>query len=144
MTTMPKSLAIALSATDLSFLAYWSLSGLAQSGVLHIPSVYMYAHYDQAQVIAWNWSFLPLDLAFSICGLAAVALARRGQLIWRPLALLSLTFTMAAGGMAIAYWAIQGEFEPQWFLPNLALVVWPMIFLPSLVCGLGDPPAARS
>jgi hypothetical protein len=30
----------------------------------------MYAHYDQPRVIAWNWSFLPVDLAFSILGLA--------------------------------------------------------------------------
>ena len=143
MTTMPRSLAFALSATDLLFLAYWSLSALAQAGIVHVPPAWMYAHYDQSQVVAWNWSFLPLDLAFSICGLASVACARRGRLIWRPLALLSLAFTMAAGGMAITYWSLLGEFDPAWFLPNLALVLWPICFFPALVRALGETPAQQ-
>jgi hypothetical protein len=83
--------------------------------------------------VAWNWSFLPVDLAFSILGLAAVRAARRGNPIWRPLALLSLAFTMVAGGMAVSYWTLLGEFDPSWFLPNLALVIWPLFFLPGLV-----------
>lgn len=130
---MPRLLAISFTITDVMFLLYWSLSGLGQAGILHIPRDWMYAHYDQAQVIAWNWSFLPVDLAFSVLGLSAVAAARRGAPVWRPLALLSLAFTMAAGGMAVSYWAILGEFEPAWFLPNLALVIWPIFFLPGLV-----------
>ncbi len=130
---MRRSLSIAFMATDIAFLIYWTLSGLVQGGVLHVPPDWMYAHFDQPQVVAWNWSFLPVDLAFSITGLSAVAAARRGDPVWRPLALLSLAFTLVAGGMAVAYWAIQREFEPAWFLPNLALVVWPMLVLPGLV-----------
>lgn len=135
---MPRGLSLALSLTDLLFLAYWSISGLAQIGWLHIPPAWMYAHYDDARVVAWNWSFAPLDLAFSALGLAAVAAARRGSGLWRPLALLSLAFTMAAGGMAISYWAILGEVTPSWFLPNLALVIWPLAFLPRLVRDLAS------
>lgn len=134
-TLMPKPLSAALLVTDLSFLAYWTLSALVLAGVAHVPPDWMYAGYDDPKVVAWNWSFLPLDLAFSLLGLASVRAARRGAAIWRPLALLSLAFTMAAGGMAVSYWALRGEFEPGWFLPNLALVIWPLAFLPKLVRG---------
>jgi hypothetical protein len=130
---MDKRLALALSVTDIAFLAYWTMSALSLIGVIHIPRDWMYAHYDQREVVAWNWSFLPVDLAFSILGLAAVRAARRGNPIWRPLALLSLAFTMVAGGMAVSYWTLLGEFDPSWFLPNLALVIWPLFFLPGLV-----------
>ncbi len=130
---MSRSLAIALSVTDLVFLLYWSVSGLVQAGVLAVPRDWMYAGYDQPQTVAWNWSFLPVDLAFSALGLAAVAAARRNAPIWRPLAILSLAFTMTAGGMAVSYWALLGQFDPSWFLPNLVLVVWPLWFLPRLV-----------
>ena len=135
---MPRALSLAFTVTDSLFLLYWSLSGLAQAHVIHIPPDWMYQHYDQPLVAAWNWSFLPLDLAFSGLGLSAVVAARRGSGLWRPLALLSLAFTMAAGGMAVAYWLILGEFEPTWFLPNLALVLWPPCFLPGLVRRGGD------
>ncbi len=130
---MPRALAIAFAITDGLFLVYWSVSGLAQARLLHIPAAWMYSGFDQPRVIAWNWSFLPLDLAFSLLGLSAVAAAKRGSPLWRPLALLSLAFTLAAGGMAVAYWTLTGEFDPTWFLPNLALVVWPLCFLPGLI-----------
>lgn len=130
---MRKSLAAALTITDILFLLYWSAAGLALAGIVHIPPEWMYADYEQPQVIAWNWSFLPVDLAFSTLGLGAVRAARRGDPRWRPLALLSLAFTMVAGGMAVSYWLLLGEFDPTWFLPNLALVVWPLWFLPGLI-----------
>ena len=135
---MPRTLYLALTLTDLGFLGYWTLSGLAQSGVIPIPRAWMYAHYDQPMVVAWNWSFLPLDLAFSILGLSAVTSARRGSAIWRPLALMSLAFTLAAGGMAVAYWTILREFDVTWFLPNLALLIWPLFYLPALVHELAN------
>lgn len=130
---MSRPLRAAFVITDTLFLAYWTASALVMLRVIHVPPSWMYAGYDQPRVVAWNWSFLPLDLAFSILGLAAVRAARRGHPGWRPLALLSLAFTMAAGGMAISYWALLGEFDPAWFIPNLALVVWPLAFLPGLL-----------
>jgi hypothetical protein len=136
---MDRRLALALSATDLLFLAYWALAAASQFGLVEIPAAWLYAGYDQPRVVAWNWSFLPLDLAFSLTGLAAVAAARRGDPLWRPLCLVSLTLTMVAGLMAVSYWTLLGEFDPSWFLPNLALVVWPLFFLPRLVCDLGRP-----
>lgn len=136
---MGRRLAIALAVTDVLFLAYWATAALSAAGLLHIPPQYMYAGYGEPRVTAWNWSFLPLDLAFSVVGLFAVRSARRGDPLWRPLALISLILTQVAGLMAVGYWALMGEFDPSWFLPNLALVVWPVFFLPGLVCDLAAP-----
>jgi hypothetical protein len=141
---MPRFLAIALTTTDLAFLVYWSISGLVQAGVIHVPPSWMYADFGDPKVVAWNWSFLPVDLAFSLCGLSAVAMARRGSALWRPLALLSLAFTMVAGGMAVGYWTILGQFDPMWITPNLLLVLWPLIPLPRLVCELGGEAPRRA
>jgi len=136
---MDRRLAVALSITDLLFLAYWAVAGAAAGGLIQLPAALMYAGYDQPRVVAWNWSFLPIDVAFSVTGLLAVRAARRGDPLWRPLALISLILTQVAGLMAVGYWALLGEFDPSWFLPNLALVAWPMAFLPKLVCDLGAP-----
>ncbi len=132
---MSRSLALSLAITDILFLIYWSVSGLVLLGAIDIPMSYLYANYDQPMVVAWNWSYLGVDLAFSFLGLAAVRAARKGNPIWRPLALLSLAFTMSAGGMAISYWSIMGEYDLSWYLPNLALVIWPLFFLPGLIKG---------
>jgi hypothetical protein len=130
---LPRSLAIALTVTDWLFIAYWTVSGLDRLGLIHIPAELLYASAHDPAVIAWNWSFFPLDIAFSVIGLAAVRASRLGRPIWRPLALISLILTMVAGGMAVAYWTLLGEFDPAWFLPNLALLLWPLLFLPGLV-----------
>ena len=75
---MPWPLRAAFLATDSLFLAYWTVSALFQSGMIAVPHAWMYEGFDQPRVIAWNWSFLPLDLAFSLLGFAAVALGRAG------------------------------------------------------------------
>ncbi len=130
---MPRPLAIAITVTDVAFISYWTVAALAQLGVIHVPPEWMYANYQQPDVIAWNWSFLPMDLAFSVFGLRAVAAARRGDPAWRPFAIVSLTLTMAAGGMAVRYWAILREFDPFWFFANLTLVIWPLFFMRRLM-----------
>ena len=136
---MSRSLRFALMATDIAFLSYWLAAAMNQAGVIHIPADWMYADYKSPQVAAWNWSFLPLDVAFSGIGLYAVRAARRGDPLWRPLTLMSLVLTQVAGLMAVAYWSLLGQFDPMWFLPNLALVIWPVFFLPGLVCALSEP-----
>ncbi len=119
--------------TDLLFLIYWTVAALSELGFLAVPPEMMYADYEHPRVAAWNWSFFPLDIVFSIVGLAAVRTHRRGLPQWRPLALVSLVLTMTAGGMAVSYWTILGEFDPGWFLPNLLLLLWPVFFLPGLI-----------
>ena len=130
---MNSPLKIVITLTDVAFILYWSVAALSEFDIVQVPPNLMYADFDNPRVIAWNWSFLPIDLMFSVVGLAAVNASRLGNPIWRPLAIISLTLTMAAGGMAVSYWALLGEFDPVWFIPNLALVVWPLWFLPRLV-----------
>lgn len=130
---MPRRLAAALLVTDLAFLAYWSASALQLVGVADVPAAMMYADHLEPRVIAWNWSFLPLDLAFSLTGLAAVSASRRGNASWRTLAIVSLALTATAGGLAVSYWTLLAEFDPAWFLPNLAILFWPFAFLPGLI-----------
>lgn len=126
---MSLPLRLALSITDIFFLIYWAFAALDAFGVIQIPADWLYANAHEPRVVAWNWSFLPLDLAFSATGLAAVRLAARNDPLWRPFALVSLVLTMVAGGMAVGYWTLLREFDPAWFLPNLALVVWPLFFI---------------
>lgn len=130
---MRPSLRYLLLVTDALFLAYWLVAGLAELGLVSLPASLMYAGYGDPRVCAWNWSFFPLDVAFSITGLLAVRWGRRDDPRWRPAALLSLTLTMVAGLMAISYWGFAGEIVASWFVPNLLLVVWPIPFLAGLL-----------
>lgn len=131
--TMSKQLKALILITDMLFLTYWSLSLLDILGVFQLPPSMMYAEFDQPRVFAWNWSFFPVDVLFSITGIAAVRLANDGDPRWLPMAMISLCLTFVAGLMAIGYWTILGEFDPAWYLPNLALAVWPLFFLPGLL-----------
>ena len=130
---MSKRLKTLLLITDTLFLTYWTASLFHLIGVFQMPPSMMYADFDQPRVFAWNWSFLPVDVLFSITGIAAVRLSTAGDPRWRPMAIISLCLTFVAGLMAIGYWTILGEFDPAWYLPNLALAVWPLFFLPGLL-----------
>jgi hypothetical protein len=129
---MPAGLRRALALTDGLMLTYWAVTALAALGVLALPPSALYKGYYDPVMVAWNWSFMPLDVAFALTGLAAVRQARRGR-SWRGLAIVSLTLTMCAGGMAIAFWALTGDFDWGWWLPNLVLLLWPLVWLPGLV-----------
>ena len=76
--------------TDIVFMTYWTFATLMLIGFVNIPPEYMYANYGDARVVAWNWSFFPLDVLFSIFGFWAVKKARDGDPIWKPLAIISL------------------------------------------------------
>jgi hypothetical protein len=56
---------------DLGFIAYWAIT---LAGV--IPDAFLFKDYDNPILSAWNWSFLPLDLAMSATGLTALRLRR--------------------------------------------------------------------
>lgn len=122
--------------TDTLFLAYWAVTSLVALKVLAVPEAWLFKDYHDARVVAWNWSFLPLDLAFALSGYGCLILHRAGRPEWRPLALISLTLTFCAGLLAVSYWALLREFDPLWFLPNLALVLWPLGFAGPLVRSL--------
>lgn len=118
--------------TDWLFLAYWAITALKALGLVNIPPEYLYSNYDDPAIVAWNWSFFPLDVIFSITGL--LALRRYGQQhpSWVMYAAISLCLTSCAGLMAISFWTIRGEFDPSWWIPNFLITVWPLYFLPKL------------
>lgn len=131
MQTLPTSpsrlLRINLLITDLGFVAYWSAAALAL-----FPPEWLYANHDDPMMVSWNWSFAPMDLMASFLGLTALVLARRGNRAWSPYALVSSALTFCAGMMAIAFWTLQRDFNPAWWLPNLYLMLWPILTLRSL------------
>ncbi len=114
--------------TDLGFILYWLVTGLGL-----IPAAWAFNGYHDPVLVAWNWSFLPLDLLVSATGLTALWAERTGRLDWRGLAIASLAFTSASGLNAVAFWALRGEFDWQWWLPNLYLLLYPWWFLPRLI-----------
>lgn len=130
---MPRNLALALLLIDGGMLLYWTISGLAALGLLNLPPDAMYAGYGMPMVAAWNWSFLPLDLLFSLSGLVSVRLARANLPLWRPMAIISLTLTFCAGLMAVAFWALIGFFDLGWWLSNLVLMIVPGYWLLRIV-----------
>lgn len=129
--TMTSGLRRMMAITDGLMLLYWVVTALAAAGLIPLSSALLYKDYHDPVMVAWNWSFLPLDLGFSLLGLAALARSRRGQ-NWQGLAIISLTLTSCAGLMAIAFWLLRGDFDLQWWLPNLALALLPWIWLPGL------------
>ena len=130
---MSSALRIALTLTDGLFIAYWTLAVLSVLGWVTIPDAWLYAEANNPRVVAWNWSFFPLDIAFSVTGILAIRYAGLQHSAWRPWALISLVLTMVAGTMAVGYWTLLQEFDWLWFLPNLALMLWPLAFLPQLI-----------
>jgi len=131
---------IAMIVTDIGFIIYWLLI----SGHV-LPAEAMFDEYTDPRVAAWNWSFLPLDVAASLTGFAAVRVMRREEPAAPALLSLSLALTAAAGGMGAIYFALRGQFDPSWMLPNLALLLFPLPLLTRLVrTGHVGPPSSAS
>ncbi|GAA1532614.1 hypothetical protein GCM10009678_13660 [Actinomadura kijaniata] len=120
--------------TDVGLLLYWAVvfAGL-------IPPEYAYRDYTNPILSDWNHSFVPLDLAASLTGLASLC-ARAAQ---RPLMTVSLTLTSTAGLQAIAFWALRGDFTLAWWLPNLFLLLFPLPALVVLARGGERAPVSR-
>ena len=121
-----------LIATDLAMLTYWAVTAAKAVGWVDLPAEWLYSNAHDPVVVAWNWSFFPLDLVFSVTGLTAAWLYRRGHAGWQVLVPVSLVLTWCAGFMALSFWAIRLEFDPAWWAANLFLVLWPMAFFPNL------------
>jgi len=119
--------------TDILLLTYWFVTALVAIGLLSVPDAYLFKDYHDPLVVAWNWSFFPLDAIFSVLGIYAAFLFARGDERWYGVTLVSAALTFCAGLMAVAYWAILGDFDPSWWIPNLILMAWPMWFMPKLI-----------
>jgi len=107
---------------------YWLITAL---GV--IPAVYLFKDYHDPVLVAWNWSFLPLDLFISATGLSSLWLHRVGDPRWRMAALLSLALTFYSGLQAIAFWVIRGDVDLTWWVTNGYLLIYPLFFIPRLI-----------
>jgi hypothetical protein len=112
----------AMVATDVGLVAYWAATAAAV-----IPPD------EQAVLAAWNWSFVFLDLVAAITGLLTLPLLRRGHPAASGLRIVSLALTHAAGLNAVAFWTLRSEFDPAWWLPNLWLMIFPVVALTSLL-----------
>jgi uncharacterized protein DUF5360 len=124
-----KSMKPFLLVTDVSFIAYWSVSFVVLLGYKLVPQDWLFKDYHDPIIFAWNWSFFPLDMVLSICGLMAVRRHKQGDPTWRALASFSLALTFCAGFMAISFWAVRLDFDPGWWAANLFLMIWPLFFL---------------
>ena len=109
---------------DIGFIVYWLVTLL---GV--IPNEYLFNDYLNPILVAWNWSFLPLDLLISATGLWSLYLWRQNDSRWRPFALISLVLTSCSGLQAVAFWTIRGDFDVWWWLPNVILLFYPLFFI---------------
>jgi len=114
--------------TDIGFLLYWIASALSL-----LPPEWLYKDHGNPILMAWNWSFVPVDFAASASGLAALWLARAGRATWSHWALVSLSLTFCAGLMAVTFWSLRADFEFSWWVPNLYLVAWPAFGVCSLL-----------
>lgn len=130
-------------ATDWLLLTYWFVTALVAMGLFAIPEGYLFKDYYDPRVVAWNWSFFPLDVVFAVLGIYAARLFSKADPRWFGYALVSAALTFCAGFMAICYWLILGDFDPSWWIPNLIIAAWPVWFVPRLIeaQGKADAPA---
>lgn len=124
-------------ATELGMLAYWVLAGALVAGLVRIDPSLMYSNYENPLVVAWNWSFFPIDVAFAMIGLTARFGSTSGLLRFKLEATASVLM-LCAGLMAVSYWTMTGEFSPLWWGMNLWLVV---LGLSNLVAARLEPEA---
>lgn len=130
---MPNGLRWSFRLLDGGMLVYWAVAALGAAQLIHLPASFMYGGYGTPIVDAWNWSFAPLDIIFSILGLVALRLEAAGKPMWRPFAMLSLALTFCAGLMAVSFWSLTGYYNLSWWLPNLLLMLIPIWWIPQLL-----------
>ncbi|MEV0294094.1 DUF5360 family protein [Nocardia sp. NPDC050710] len=116
---------VAMLITDIGFLLYWAIA------FAHvIPPEWAYKDYTNPILSDWNYSFVLLDVAASLTGLASLRRAPG----WRTLMTISLALTSTAGLQAIAFWTLRGDFSVMWWVPNLFLLLFPIPALVALSC----------
>ena len=112
-------LRINLLITDVGFIVYWLITALNL-----LPVEWLFQDYTNPLLVAWNWSFAPVDLMASLTGLWTLHLMRHQHPNWKMTATISLTMTFCAGLMAISFWALRLDYDPSWWVPNIYLMVW--------------------
>lgn len=136
---MPKFLPAIMLFTDLSFVLYWSMVVFKL-----MPDEYLFSDYKNPTISDWNYSFYPLDLLISVTGVASIVSWKRGSDLWRPLCLVSLTLTFCSGLQAVAFWAMRGEYDVGWWIVNIFLMAYPVVFARDLAVGFGASASRES
>lgn len=108
--------------TEIAMLLYWLLAGALVLDLISVDPSLMYSDYQNPLVIAWNWSFFPIDFAFAVIGLTARFGAIHGVLRLK-LEVTAAVLMMCAGLMAISYWILTGEFDLTWWSMNIWLII---------------------
>jgi len=119
--------------TDLGFILYWTITALHL-----IPEEFLFKDYNNPLLVQWNWSFIFLDLLISFTGIISLLLPKNNKR-WLVFALISLVLTSTSGLQAIGYWLVGWEFDWQWWLPNLYLLLYPFFFFKSIIVELEKP-----
>ncbi|PES60876.1 hypothetical protein CN507_29920 [Bacillus cereus] len=119
--------------TDIGFIIYWLVT------IFHlIPESWAFKDYDNPIIVAWNWSFFPLDILISITGLTSIYLYNKKRSSWSSLALISLILTFCSGLQAIAFWAYNNDFDITWWVFNGYLLIYPLFFIKTVVAPKED------
>ncbi len=128
----PRVIRHLMTVTEIGMLLYWMLAAALVLSVLSVPPEYMYSDYENPLVVAWNWSFFPIDVAFAVLGLVSRYATLRPGLA-QQLALIGATLMFCAGIMAISFWIMTGEFDPLWWGLNLWLILLSLTALRALL-----------
>jgi hypothetical protein len=127
MKSAPKGLFIIFFIVDIAFIIYWAITYLNL-----LPPAVLYKDYTNSILVAWNWSFFPIDMLISISGLNTIRLYRKNSNLWVFFALGSLFLTFCSGLMAISFWIFHNDFDLAWWIPNLFLLIYPIFYLNKL------------
>ena len=111
--------------TDAGMLLYWLVVFLDALSLVRLNPEYMYSDYQNPLMVAWNLSFLPIDVAFALSGLVAL-LYPLSQKAKETLITISLTLMFCAGVMALSFWIILEDFNLFWWGVNLWLMALPI------------------
>ncbi len=107
--------------TEILMVLYWVLAAALVLNLISIDPSLMYSDYENPLVVAWNWSFFPIDIAFASIGLFAkygnVKSSRKFKF-----EITAATLMVCAGVMAISYWVITGDFNLSWWAVNIWLI----------------------
>lgn len=123
-----KTLKIFFLIVDIGFILYWVIT------FVHIiPKEMLFNDYSNEIVMAWNWSFFPLDIFISLSGLSSLYLYKKKQSNWEKLALISLVLTFCSGLQAISFWVIRRDYNLSFWVLNLFLLIYPLFFIPKFI-----------
>lgn len=109
-----------LTMTEVGMLLYWALAALMVLDMVTVPPAWMYSNYSDPMIVAWNWSFFPVDVLFTLTGLVSRLPSHRSR---QGLAVFSTTLMFCAGLMAISFWTLRAEFDAFWWGTNIWLII---------------------